>query len=381
MLLLCVTAISTRAQVTAIYFNSGSHELSNNERLKLDSIATLIKSTPGSTLKIEGHTDSIGSLSYNISLSGRRNKAVTDYLVSKKVDRSAISMEKFGETKPAADNSEDKRALNRRVVLSVILPHDNKSQVITGTEPKPVVPATEPKTEKPKVETLPNGVIVNYGSYGGGSISVDVVGNTSQMEAMNFTTETVDGESLTSNVMICPKINSNGKDCQLKVPIKIYTPINRDVACKPADVKYFDSEKDSATGKVKWKEIYSGMYTEMLNGQEYFVTEVWNICRPPCANFDCKTGTVPVVIRNKYPDIVIEDISLVYPNANALFPGHKDASGNWIAKIIPSNKQEAVVKITYLDAQKNVQSKKVELKALKHNRKENKFYLRKRDIV
>lgn len=67
----------------------------------------------------EGHTDSIGSDEYNMSLSERRVKAVVDFLDSQGIDSSRFTIKALGESQPIADNgTEEGRAQNRRVVLT-----------------------------------------------------------------------------------------------------------------------------------------------------------------------------------------------------------------------------------------------------------------------
>lgn len=88
----------------------------------LQDIAKLIKSGPDGTVKIEGHTDSKGSPTYNKDLSLRRAKAVAQWLTRHGVDQSKLSTKGFGDTKPVqsnklangADNPQG-RAQNRRV--------------------------------------------------------------------------------------------------------------------------------------------------------------------------------------------------------------------------------------------------------------------------
>jgi len=70
---------------------------------------------------VGGHTDSYGTEEYNMGLSVRRARAVADYLVAGGIDRSRLRVEGYGETQPVASNdTEDGRAQNRRVELSVI---------------------------------------------------------------------------------------------------------------------------------------------------------------------------------------------------------------------------------------------------------------------
>ena len=71
---------------------------------------------------IEGHTDSIGSESYNIDLGRRRAQTIKAYLVeSEKLDGNRIRVLTYGEFRPIADNGNYQgRQLNRRVVFRII---------------------------------------------------------------------------------------------------------------------------------------------------------------------------------------------------------------------------------------------------------------------
>ena len=73
-------------------------------------------------LNVIGHTDSQGAESYNQGLSERRAQAVADYLTSAgNVEPQRMQVTGKGEMEPLADNNtEQGRALNRRVVIEVI---------------------------------------------------------------------------------------------------------------------------------------------------------------------------------------------------------------------------------------------------------------------
>jgi outer membrane protein OmpA-like peptidoglycan-associated protein len=71
-------------------------------------------------LEVEGHTDSVGSDDYNMTLSQNRANAVRDYLIQKGINSSSISSRGFGESQPVAENSTSSgRQQNRRVELVV----------------------------------------------------------------------------------------------------------------------------------------------------------------------------------------------------------------------------------------------------------------------
>jgi|GEM_PF-2532259 len=67
-------------------------------------------------IRVEGHTDALGTDQYNQDLSARRAASVVRYLVEKGVPRSRLNAKGFGELCPLVDNdTEDNRAQNRRV--------------------------------------------------------------------------------------------------------------------------------------------------------------------------------------------------------------------------------------------------------------------------
>ncbi|MFF7708314.1 OmpA family protein [Pseudomonas sp. NPDC007930] len=71
-------------------------------------------------IKVEGHTDSVGTDAYNQKLSERRAASVVNYLVGHGVAQSKITSEGFGESRPVADNATDAgRAQNRRVEIHI----------------------------------------------------------------------------------------------------------------------------------------------------------------------------------------------------------------------------------------------------------------------
>ncbi|MEZ5572774.1 MAG: OmpA family protein [Halioglobus sp.] len=103
-------------------FAFDSAQLSANDMAQLDAIAAVLTNPKiGSTVRgvIEGHTDSIGSESYNLRLSQRRADAVANYLQSKGVILDGrFEIRGYGKANPIASNdTEAGRAQNRRVVI------------------------------------------------------------------------------------------------------------------------------------------------------------------------------------------------------------------------------------------------------------------------
>lgn len=86
----------------------------------IDKIAELMKNTDVH-IKIKGHTDNVGNADYNMKLSKKRAEAVYQYLFDKGVNKSRLSYEYFGMTKPIAPNAtEEGRLANRRVEFEIV---------------------------------------------------------------------------------------------------------------------------------------------------------------------------------------------------------------------------------------------------------------------
>ncbi len=84
----------------------------------LNNIINVLKKTPGLRIRVEGHTDNIGSEKYNLRLSKKRAKAIKAYLIEKGIEKSRITSIGYGYSKPIADKvTQEGRALNRRSEL------------------------------------------------------------------------------------------------------------------------------------------------------------------------------------------------------------------------------------------------------------------------
>ncbi|HNP35285.1 MAG TPA: OmpA family protein [Woeseiaceae bacterium] len=106
------------------YVLQGTEFELNSDRLTAESIAVLsdvvdtLKRYPDLTFEIGGHTDSTGAADYNMGLSARRAQTVHDFLASKGIAVSRMSVKGYGETRPIESNDTDAgRAANRRVSL------------------------------------------------------------------------------------------------------------------------------------------------------------------------------------------------------------------------------------------------------------------------
>jgi len=99
-----------------IYFETNSRKLSSSIKFKIDEVFGLLEKYPNYKVIVEGHTDNSAKAEYNMQLSIDRAQATMDYLVSKGISRSRISVKGYGETSPIESNSTAKgRLMNRRV--------------------------------------------------------------------------------------------------------------------------------------------------------------------------------------------------------------------------------------------------------------------------
>ncbi len=87
----------------------------------LNSIASTIKQYDQTIVEINGHTDNVGSLSANQTVSDRRAQSVAAYLSGQGVQQVRMETHGYNYQYPVASNdTEQGRALNRRVEIRLI---------------------------------------------------------------------------------------------------------------------------------------------------------------------------------------------------------------------------------------------------------------------
>jgi OOP family OmpA-OmpF porin len=103
----------------SVTFAFDSAALDDEAKALLDEAAMLLEERSGDIL-LEGHTDSIGTESYNMELSKRRAKSVMDYFVESGISAQRIETKGYGESRPKYDNNtRHGRSLNRRVEINL----------------------------------------------------------------------------------------------------------------------------------------------------------------------------------------------------------------------------------------------------------------------
>ncbi len=103
------------------FFDFDKSVLKPEGRAKLDDLVGKMSGLNLEVIIAVGHTDSVGTDTYNQRLSIRRSEAVKSYLVSKGVEKNRVYTEGKGEKQPVADNkTSEGRAKNRRVEIEVV---------------------------------------------------------------------------------------------------------------------------------------------------------------------------------------------------------------------------------------------------------------------
>jgi outer membrane protein OmpA-like peptidoglycan-associated protein len=104
-------------------FKFGKTDLPDEAKARLDELVAQAKADPkGIFIEIEGHTDNVGSPTFNEKLGMERAEAVKRYLYEQhQVPLHKINVISYGEGKPVApNNTRDGRAQNRRVVVRIL---------------------------------------------------------------------------------------------------------------------------------------------------------------------------------------------------------------------------------------------------------------------
>ena len=109
--------ITSRLQ---IQFKINSNEIDTVSYIVLDRIAAYLIDNSSENVLVRGYTDSVGSDSYNESISRFRASAVKSYLVGKGVNSNNITVLAMGSQNPIATNQTlEGRQKNRRVEIEI----------------------------------------------------------------------------------------------------------------------------------------------------------------------------------------------------------------------------------------------------------------------
>jgi outer membrane protein OmpA-like peptidoglycan-associated protein len=118
-----------------VFFETNKYNISDNSKLALDKLQKIFAEYPETNILIEGHTDNVGTDTYNMGLSQKRASAVGDYLRSAGVSSSRLIIKWYGESQPKADNTTDaNKATNRRVQFVITANEKMKAEAKATAE-------------------------------------------------------------------------------------------------------------------------------------------------------------------------------------------------------------------------------------------------------
>lgn len=104
-----------------IQFEYNSAALTDDSQTGIQMLADFLQRNPELKVELAGHTDDVGSATYNLKLSSERAEVVRNALIDKDIEEFRLVAKGYGATKPLVPNdSEEHRAMNRRTEMIII---------------------------------------------------------------------------------------------------------------------------------------------------------------------------------------------------------------------------------------------------------------------
>ena len=106
-----------------VLFAFDKWQLDDRAQTVLLEVVTQLQANPNLVVDLEGYTDNVGPLPYNVGLSQRRAEAVRRFLVEKGIELHRVQSIGLGDIRPvAANNTKEGRDQNRRVAVKLFTP-------------------------------------------------------------------------------------------------------------------------------------------------------------------------------------------------------------------------------------------------------------------
>lgn len=104
-----------------VFFDTAKSSLRDASKTELNRLLKVLNDHPKIRIEISGHTDNVGSLSYNEKLSNDRAKSVVNYLIKNGISKSRLEFKGYAYEQAIADNNtKEGRQLNRRVEYKIL---------------------------------------------------------------------------------------------------------------------------------------------------------------------------------------------------------------------------------------------------------------------
>lgn len=103
-----------------IFFDTDKYDLKEKSITELQKIIRFLNENPSVRVEIAGHTDNVGTPTYNQQLSEKRALSVYNYLINNGVNKDRLSWKGYGQSNPRASNeTEAGRQENRRIEFRI----------------------------------------------------------------------------------------------------------------------------------------------------------------------------------------------------------------------------------------------------------------------
>ena len=143
----CAEEIAAILQSGAVEFGLGSAEIVPESAGLLAAVAETMRTCPGASFEIGGHTDSRGRAEVNQQLSEKRAEAVREALAGEDLPDITLVSRGYGADRPIADNdTAEGRMRNRRIEITLLDPDPAQAETADETAPDDVAVAG-PKAE------------------------------------------------------------------------------------------------------------------------------------------------------------------------------------------------------------------------------------------
>ncbi len=104
-----------------VFFETGKFDLKTTSYPELNYIVDILKNNPNLNILVGGHTDNVGNVANNLTLSENRAKSVMNYLIEKGIAADRLSAKGYGSSKSIHPNDrEEGRAKNRRTEIEIL---------------------------------------------------------------------------------------------------------------------------------------------------------------------------------------------------------------------------------------------------------------------
>lgn len=106
---------------SGVFFETNKYNINVASKVTLDKLVGVFQEYSDTNILVVGHTDSVGTDEYNMTLSKNRAYSVTNYLIDKGLSANRFTTNWFGESQPMHDNNTvEGRAKNRRVNVAIM---------------------------------------------------------------------------------------------------------------------------------------------------------------------------------------------------------------------------------------------------------------------